>query len=156
MGLLDTVIGAVLNGGRQQAPAAGDGLGSIISMVANNPQILSTIAGMLGNDGQQGGLGGLVSTLSKAGLGDAIGSWISNGANQPVTGEQLGGALGADVLAGLAKQMGVNTGDAGGILANVLPELINQLTPQGQAPAGGLGNMADIAGILGNLLNKKA
>lgn len=46
------------------------------------------------------GLGGLVGTLSNAGLGDAVGSWISNGANQPVSGEQLGGALGADVLAG--------------------------------------------------------
>lgn len=156
MGLLDSVIGAVLNGGQQQAPAAGGGLGSIIGMLAQNPQILSTITGMLGNDGAQGGLGGLVGTLSKAGLGDAVGSWISNGQNMPVSGDQLGGALGGDVLAGLAKQMGVNTGDAGGILASVLPELINQLTPQGQAPAGGLGNAGDLMGMLGGLLNQKA
>lgn len=157
MGLLDSVLGAVLSGGQQQAPAAGaGGLGSIIGMVANNPQILSTITGMLSNDGGQGGLGGLVNTMTKAGMGDVVGSWIGNGANAPVSGDQLGGALGADVLAGLAKQMGVNSGDAGGILAQVLPELINKMTPTGQAPAGGLGNMGDLAGILGGLLGKKA
>ena len=157
MGLLDSVLGAVLSGGQQQAPAAGaGGLGSIIGMVANNPQILSTITGMLSNDGGQGGLGGLVNTMTKAGMGDVVGSWIGNGANAPVSGDQLGGALGADVLAGLAKQMGVNSGDAGGILAQVLPGLINHMTPTGQAPAGGLGNMGDLAGMLGGLLNKKA
>jgi uncharacterized protein YidB (DUF937 family) len=51
--------------------------------------------------------------------------------------------------------MGVNSGDAGGILAQVLPELINHMTPTGQAPAGGLGNMGDLAGMLGGLLNQK-
>jgi uncharacterized protein YidB (DUF937 family) len=157
MGLLDSVLGAVLNGGQQQAPAAGaGGLGSIISMVANNPQILSTITGMLSNDGGQGGLGGLVGKFQQAGLGDAMGSWIGTGENQAVTGDQIGGALGGDVLAGLAKQMGVNSGDAGGILAQVLPGLINHMTPTGQAPTGGLGNMGDLAGILGGLLNKRA
>jgi uncharacterized protein YidB (DUF937 family) len=155
MGLLDSVLGAVLNGGQQQAPAAG-GLGSIISMVANNPQILSTITGMLSNDGGHGGLGGLVNTMTKAGMGDAVNSWISNGENHAVTGDQIGGALGGDVLAGLAKQMGVNAGDAGGILAQVLPGLINHMTPTGQAPAGGLGNMGDLAGMLGSLLNQRA
>jgi uncharacterized protein YidB (DUF937 family) len=144
MGLLDSVLGAVLGGGQQQAPAQAGGLGSIIGMIANNPQILSTITGMLGNDGGHGG------------LGDAMGSWIGTGENQAVTGDQIGGALGGDVLAGLAKQMGVNSGDAGGILAQVLPGLINHMTPTGQAPTGGLGNMGDLAGMLGGLLNKKA
>jgi uncharacterized protein YidB (DUF937 family) len=155
MGLLDSVLGAVLNGG-QQAPAQAGGLGSIIGMLANNPQILSTITGMLGNDGGHGGLGGLVNTMTKAGMGDAVNSWIGSGENHAVTGDQIGGALGGDVLAGLAKQMGVNSGDAGGILAQVLPGLINHMTPTGQAPAGGLGNMGDLTGMLGGLLNQKA
>jgi uncharacterized protein YidB (DUF937 family) len=159
MGLLDSVLGAVLSGGQQQAQTGG--LASIIGMVANNPQILSTITGMLSNDGGQGGLGGLVGKFQQAGLGDAMGSWIGTGENpfawpnQPVTGDQIGGALGGDVLAGLAKQMGVNSGDAGGILAQVLPGLINHMTPTGQAPAGGLGNMGDLAGMLGGLLSPK-
>jgi uncharacterized protein YidB (DUF937 family) len=156
MGLLDSVLGAVLGGGQQQSSAAGGGLGSIIGMLASNPAILSTVTGMLSNDGGHGGLGGLVGKFQQAGMGDAIGSWIGTGENHAVTGDQIGGALGGDVLAGLAKQMGVNSGDAGGILASVLPGLINHMTPTGQAPAGGLGNMGDLAGILGGLLNQKA
>lgn len=52
--------------------------------------------------------------------------------------------------------MGVNTGDAGGILVSVLPELINQLAPQDQAPAGGLDNAGALMGMLGILLNQNA
>ena len=155
MGLLDSVLGAVLGGGQQQASAQAGGMGSIIGMLANNPQILSTITGMLGNDGGHGGLGGLVGKFQQAGMGDAIGSWIGSGENQAVTGDQIGGALGGDVLSGLAKQMGVNSGEAGGILAQVLPGLINHMTPTGQAPTAGLGNSGDLMGMLGGLLNQK-
>ena len=127
MGLLDSVLGAVLNGGQQQqAPAAG------------------------------GGLGGLVGKFQQAGMGDAIGSWIGTGENQAVTGDQLGNVLGEDALSGLAQKMGLNVGDAGGILAQVLPELVNHMTPTGQAPTTGLGNAGDLMGMLGGLLNRKA
>jgi uncharacterized protein YidB (DUF937 family) len=103
MGLLDSVLGAVLGGGQQQAAGAG-GMGSIIGMLSSNPQILSAITGMLSNDGDHGGLGGLVGKFQQAGLGDAMGSWIGSGENHAVTGDQIGGALGGDVLAGLANQ----------------------------------------------------
>ena len=161
MGLLDSVLGAVLGGGQQQAPSQAQvggmgGLGGIIGMLASNPQILSTITGMLSNDGGQGGLGGLVGKFQQAGMGDAIGSWIGTGENQEVTGDQIGGALGDDALSGLAQKMGVDEGEAGGILAQVLPGLINHMTPTGQAPTGGFGNMGDLAGMLGGLLKQKA
>ena len=157
MGLLDSVLGAVLGGGQQQqAPATAGGLGSLIGLLASNPQILSTITGMLSNDGGQGGLGGLVGKFQQAGMGDAIGSWIGTGANQPLTGDQLGNVLGEDALSGLAQKMGLNVDDAGGVLAQVLPELINHMTPTGQAPTTGLGNAGDLMGMLGGLFNKKA
>ena len=157
MGLLDSVLGAVLGGGqKRQAPAAAGSLGSLIGLLASNPQILSTITGMLSNDGGQGGLGGLVGKFQQAGMGDAIGSWIGTGANQAVTGDQLGNVLGEDALSGLAQKMGLNVGDAGGVLAQVLPELINHMTPTGQATTAGLGNAGDLMGMLGGLLNQKA
>ncbi|MEO6292663.1 MAG: YidB family protein [Burkholderiaceae bacterium] len=157
MGLLDSVLGAVLGGGHQeQAPAVAGGLGSLIGLLASNPQILSTITSMLSNDGDHGGLGGLVGKFQQAGMGDAIGSWIGTGANQAVTGDQLGNVLGADALSGLAQKMGLNEGDAGSVLAQVLPELISHMTPAGQAPTAGLGNTGDLMGMLGGLLNRKA
>ncbi|HPW09462.1 MAG TPA: YidB family protein [Burkholderiaceae bacterium] len=155
MGLLDSVLGAVMGGQQPQSSAtAQGGLGSIISMVANNPQLLQAITGMLSNEGGQGGLGGLMAKFQQAGMGDVIGSWVGTGENQPVSGDQLTQVLGADAISGMAQKMGVNSGDLAGQLSQMLPGLIDQLTPQGQAPAGGLGNAGDLMGMLGGLLKR--
>ncbi len=55
----------------------------------------------------------------------------------------------------IASQLGMGNGDAAGALSQILPGLIDQLTPQGQAPAGGLGNADDLMGMLGGLLAKR-
>ena len=54
----------------------------------------------------------------------------------------------------IAAKLGVGQGEAGGMLAQMLPGLIDQLTPQGQAPEGGLGGTADLMGMLGKMLQK--
>ena len=56
--------------------------------------------------------------------------------------------------AGIAAKLGLNSGDAMGQLSQMLPGLIDKLTPNGQAPAGGLGNAGDLMGMLGGLLKK--
>jgi uncharacterized protein YidB (DUF937 family) len=54
------------------------------------------------------------------------------------------------MLGQFAKMAGINAGDAGSVLASVLPGLINQVTPSGQVPeAGGLEGM--LGGLLGQL-----
>ena len=154
MGLLESMLGSVL-GGQQQAGAASGGLGSLISMVANNPQLMQAVTAMLSNDGGQGGLGGLIAKFQQAGLGDVVGSWVGGGQNQPVSGEQLTDVLGADTMAGLAEKLGVNQDDAAAQLSDILPGLVDKLTPQGQAPASGLGNAGDLIGMLAGLLQKR-
>ena len=155
MGLLDSLLGAV-TGGQQQggAAAGGGGLGTLIGMVASNPQMLQAITGMLSNDGAQGGLGGLMAKFQQAGLGDAAKSWVGSGENHAVTGDQMSSALGADTISDLAAKMGVSQGEAAGSLASMLPGLIDKLTPHGIAPEGGLGNSGDLMGMLGGLLQK--
>ena len=153
MGLLDSVLGAVMGGGQQQAGAAsGGGLASIISMVASNPQMLQVVTGMLSNDGGHGGLGGLVAKFQGAGLGDAMSSWIGGGPNQPVSGEEVTSALGSGTIADIAAKLGVSHGEAAEQLSQMLPGIINHLTPGGEAPAQGLGNSGDLMGMLGGLL----
>ncbi|MCY1164006.1 MAG: YidB family protein [Pseudomonadota bacterium] len=156
MGLLDSVLGAVMNGQNgQQAAGAGGGLGGLIGMVASNPQLLQAVTGMLGNDSEHGGLAGIVQKFQQAGLGDAVSSWVGSGQNQPVSGEQVTNALGSDTISGLAQKLGVSPGDAASQLSSILPGLIDHLTPQGQAPEGGLGNSGDLMGMLGGLLQKR-
>ena len=167
MGLLDSVLGAIKNSQQQPetqaAPGGGGvgglgglgalgGLGGLIGMVASNPQLLQAITGMLGNDGAQGGLGGLMAKFQNAGLGDVVGSWVGNGQNEPISGDQLTSVLGNDAMAGFAETAGMSQSDAAGQLSNILPGLIDKLTPNGNAPAGGLGNSGDLMGMLGGLL----
>jgi uncharacterized protein YidB (DUF937 family) len=84
---------------------------------------------------QQGGIGAVLGKLQNGGLGSHTASWVGTGANLPVTGDQLHQALGADALGGLAAKLGVNSQQAGHVLSQVLPELVNQLSPSGQLPA---------------------
>lgn len=149
MGLFESVLGAVAGG---QPAQAGGGMGGLLALVTSNPQLLQAVTGMLGNDGAQGGLGGLIQKFQHAGLGDVVGSWIGSGQNQPVSGEQLGQVLGSDAIGGLAEKLGISPDAAAGQLSAILPGLIDRLTPQGQAPEGGLGNSGDLMGMLGGLL----
>lgn len=138
MGLLDSVLGAV---------AAAKGPGGALGQGAQ-PDLMSAVIGMLANGSEQGGLGGLVAKFQQAGLGEVVNSWISTGQNLPVSPEQLGQVLGQDKLAGLAQQLGLPQGDLMGQLSQMLPQVVDQLTPTGQAPQGGLGSVADLLGML--------
>lgn len=122
MGLLDSVLGSVLNnmGGNAGAQAGGGG-GDIMQMVMSLMQ-------------QNGGLGGLVQMLGKSGLSEQVASWVGTGANQPVSPEQIGQALGNGPLAELAGKFGIDPAQISGGLAQYLPEVVNQMTPDGKLP----------------------
>ena len=150
MGLLDSVLSAVT----QNAQSSSGGLGDLIGQLAGNPQLMQVATSLLSNDGSVGGLEGLIAKFQQAGLGDVMASWVGTGRNQAISGDQLGQVLGNDTLSGLARQLGVNSGDLAGQLSSVLPGLVDQLTPNGHAPAGGLGNAGDLMGALSSLLGR--
>lgn len=172
MGLLDSVLGQVLGGAQQQQQPGGaagglEGLGALAGMGGLDALLgggntggganaggglADVLGGLLANDGQMGGLGGLVSKFEQAGLGDAVGSWVGTGANQQVSPDQVQGALGSDAIAGMASKLGINAQTLLPLLASVLPLLINQLTPQGKVPEQGLGNQQDLMASLSSLL----
>ena len=133
MGLLDIALDML--GGNEQQP--------------NDPKaaLLQAAIGMLSNSG---GLQGLMGSLQNAGLGDALASWIGTGQNMPVSGEQIQQALGSGgQLEQLAQATGLSNSDAAGQLSEMLPGLIDKITPNGELPQGGL---ADLGGILGQLI----
>ena len=84
---------------------------------------------------QQGGLSGLLEKFRQSGLGQHADSWVGSGPNLPVTGAQVHQALGNGALNDIAAKLGIPVGQAGASMAQLLPELINQLTPNGQLPA---------------------
>jgi len=100
--------------------------------------------------GGRGGLADVIGAFNKGGLGDVMSSWVSGGPNKPVDPGALANVLGPDVLGQFARQAGIGHGDASSVLASILPELVNQMTPQGQVPHG---NALDstIGSLLGQL-----
>lgn len=136
MGLLDTVIGALGQGGQGEGGQAA---------------LIQAVLGMLaGQGGQGGGLADLAARFQQGGLGDVMGSWVSTGQNMPVSPDQLGSVLGGDLLGQLSKSTGMNGSDLLGPLSQVLPQVVDQLTPNGQMPQGGL----DVGAVLGQLLRR--
>lgn len=155
MGLMDSLMGAA-------SQAAMDALQGH-STPANGPGApgggLDAVALVASLVQQAGGLSGLLGKLQAGGLGDAVQSWVGTGANQAVSAERLGAALGPDLLASLGGAAGSGTEvDLTQLLAQFLPGVVDQLTPQGQLPADngqtGLGqlDLGALAGLAGQLL----
>lgn len=135
MGLLETLAGMAGQVLQQQQGG-------------NNGLIEAALA-MLNNGSAQGGIEGLVRQFTQAGLGDQIQSWIGTGTNLPVSGNDLQQALGNDQLDALARQFGGSGGEIAGQLAQVLPGLVDKLTPSGQIPAGGFDDaLANLSKVL--------
>ena len=87
-----------------------------------------------GAGGLLGGLGGLLDKLQKGGLGDVANSWIGTGQNQPVTPKQLGPALGPDIIKTLAQRSGLSEEELTKQLSQILPGVVDKLTPAGRLP----------------------
>ena len=119
MGLLDQVVGAMSG---QQGEGGNALLNGVLQLV-NNPQT--------------GGLSGLVQAFQNGGLGDIAKSWVSTGQNLPISAEQIQSVLGNAQLQSLAAQAGIDTGQLSGQLAQLLPQVVDRLTPDGTVPEGG-------------------
>jgi len=112
--------------------------------------LVSTVMGLLGG---QGGLNNLISQFASKGLGDVINSWVSTGKNLPVSGDQLQSVLGKDTINNLASKLGMDKSALTSQLTNLLPDVVDKLTPDGKVPQGDI--MSKGMDILGGLLGKK-
>ena len=143
MGLLDTVIGALGGGGQ----AGGGGQSALLNIVMG--MLANRSGGQQGGVGIGGGLGDLMAKFQQGGMGDVMSSWIGSGQNMPISGDQLSNVLGPDMLGKIASQLGISHGEAAGQLSQVLPQVVDKLTPNGQVPEGGLGDIGAILGRFG-------
>lgn len=119
MSLLDQALGALAGG------QSGD-----------NNALLQSVLQLVDNP-QNGGLEGIIQSFQQGGLGEIVNSWVSTGQNLPISAEQIQSVLGGASLSGLAAQRGVSPEQASDNLADMLPQLIDQMTPDGKVPQGG-------------------
>lgn len=147
MGLLDMAIGMLGNAARDGAGSqGGGGQADLLRLVA---MVVSQLGQQQGG-GAAGGLGGLVEQFTRGGLGDVVSSWVGTGQNLPVSPEQLGQVFGPELLGRLTQQAGLPAEDLLGQLSQVLPQAVDQMTPQGRVPDdGGLGEIGAILNRFG-------
>lgn len=137
MGLLDTITQIA-----GQAIASGNG---------DQSGLLQGILGMVSQ--HEGGLAGLVQAFQSKGLGEVAASWVGTGANLPISADQIQQVLGSGALGGLAEKFGMSSEDVSGRLSELLPQVVDKLTPNGEVESGSL-DMGSALGMLQGLLNK--
>lgn len=118
MTMLDEMVGTVVKnlvGGATQG-----GLMQQALSLVNNPET--------------GGLAGLVQRFSNSGLDKVVSSWIGTGGNLPIEPQQVQQALGSQQINDLASRAGITPDAATRGLAEMLPQIIDKLTPDGNLP----------------------
>lgn len=141
MGMFDDAFSSAVPGGNMAKPL----------MIAAGALLLGKMFGSFGgaapaasasapqgaanpDQGLIGGLGGLLDRLKQAGQGNVANSWVSTGPNVPIQPAQLNSALGQQTVSDLARQAGVSEQELLSHLAQVLPNLVDKLTPAGRLP----------------------
>jgi uncharacterized protein YidB (DUF937 family) len=80
------------------------------------------------------GLNDLLKQFQQTGYGDAANSWIGSGPNKAISPSDLASALGADKINALMTQSGMSRDELLQGLSQYLPEVVDQLTPEGRLP----------------------
>jgi len=130
MATLLPILLSMLSQGGGRSPG---GLGGLLGQVLGGG---GGLGGPSGSAGGLGGLGGLLEQLERTGHGAHAQSWVGTGQNLPISPDAIGQVFGQDGLAQIARRAGLSTGEAGAGLAQLLPALVDHVTPQGKVPAG--------------------
>jgi uncharacterized protein YidB (DUF937 family) len=115
----------------------------------NTADMKDMLTKMGGQRGQAGGmdaicklfgasnLQGMMATLQSKGLGREVKSWVSNGQNQQVSGADIRKAADPAALRAMANEQGMSPDEMSGHIAQILPHVIDEATPDGMVPQQG-------------------
>ena len=116
-GGLEDVLGGLLGGGKS---GGGGGMGA-------------QTGGMKLLKG--GGLSKMMQGAQASGLSAQADSWVGTGENEAVSPQDVKGVVGDDTVQELAREAGISEDEAASVLAQVVPQVVNGLSPNGQLPS---------------------
>src|SRR5262249_37656339 len=116
----------------QPTPAQAGGIGDILA-----GGLGGLLTGGAAGSILRGGLNDLVKQFQQKGLGDIANSWVGTGPNQQISANDLARVLGTRQIQGLMAQTGISRDELMAGLSEELPEIVNELTPQGRVPTEG-------------------
>lgn len=104
-----------------------------VSPAPRQRSLLECLFEVLG-DAEHGGLAAIISDFEACGLEDIMSSWTGSGTNQPVSALEIRQGLGEARIQMLADATNSSPARVCSSLAELLPELVNTLTPGGKMP----------------------
>jgi uncharacterized protein YidB (DUF937 family) len=149
-GGLDDLLGGLLGGGSGGGGGAGglqDILGGLLGGTGggggmgtqaggmNLSGVVAALGPLLAKLLKGGGLSKLMQGAQASGLSAQADSWVGTGENEPVSGQEVKGVVGDDAVRELAQGAGISEDEAANVLAQVVPQVVNGLSPNGQLPA---------------------
>ena len=111
-------------GGLAGGSAKGGGMGGLLT------GLVPMLGGMLSG----GGLQKVLASLQANGLSTLAASWIGTGQNQPISAADVRKVVGDAQLSKIAGELGVSEDDAAAAVAQVLPAVVDKVSPDGKLP----------------------
>ncbi len=102
-----------------------------VELVQKNPQIIEGIKKIIEDNG---GVAGLVQKFKDKGFADVASSWIGTGENTAIGADDVLKVLGKESVSELATNVGMDTETTAGLVSNLLPIVIDKLSPDGNEP----------------------
>jgi uncharacterized protein YidB (DUF937 family) len=138
MALLPVVLSMLANrsgGGRQGGGGLADILGQVLGGGGGTRDMTAGMSGRgAGMGGGMGGLGALLEQMQQAGLGDQARSWVGTGQNMPVSPDAMSQIFGEGGIGAIARQAGLTPQETSEGLSELLPDVVNHVTPTGEVP----------------------
>ena len=82
-------------------------------------------------------LGDVLDRFRNAGAGTKVDSWVGQGANEPIEPEEVEAAIDDETLYSLSQQTGLSRDELVARITQALPEAVDKMTPNGEAPSAG-------------------
>ena len=83
---------------------------------------------------RNGGVGAVLDRFRQKGYASHANSWVSTGTNNALDADAVHAVVGPDELSRLSKQLGVPEDEVSHGFAEIIPEVANQLSPDGTLP----------------------
>ena len=150
---LDDLLGGLLGGGGSVASGASAGAGGLQDLLGgplgggggsagtksgggvNMGALVATLGPLIAKFLQGGGLSKIMQGAQANGLSAQADSWVGTGANEPLAPSQVRAVVGEDAVQQVAQEAGISEDEAADVLAAVVPQMVNGLTPNGEVPS---------------------
>ena len=132
-------LGGIL-GGLAGGDSGGGGLGDVLgglgggktgSQAGGMGGLLTSLLPVLGGMLAGGGLQKVISGFEANGLSAQAASWIGADENAPISGADVRKVVGDEELARIAAELGVSEDEAADAVAQVLPAVVDTVSPEG-------------------------